>query len=76
MMWAVATIWLMPQDPTRQVIVGFFFIAAVSSGVATLSPVRFGYAAMLVPFLCPFATTSSCSAINAWRSVTAPCFSC
>ncbi|MGH8176965.1 MAG: ATP-binding protein [Steroidobacter sp.] len=55
LMWAVATIWLMPQDPTRQMIVGFFFIAAVSSGVGTLSPVRFAYAAMLIPFLAPFA---------------------
>jgi len=53
--WAYAAIMLAPSDPARQVIAVLFYAGAVASGIATLSPIRFGYASLLLPFLLPFA---------------------
>lgn len=53
--WAFGAIALVPADPAKQVIVLLFYTGAIASGVATLSPIRFGYASLLLPFLVPFA---------------------
>lgn len=53
--WGFAAIYLQPSDPARQMIAFLFYTGAVASGVATLSPIRFGYACLLLPFLVPFA---------------------
>ena len=52
--WAFGAIFLLPADPARQIIVLLFYTGAIASGVATLSPIRFGYASLLIPFLVPF----------------------
>jgi signal transduction histidine kinase/CheY-like chemotaxis protein len=53
--WGFASVYLLPADPARQMIAFLFYTGAVASGVATLSPIRFGYACLLLPFLVPFA---------------------
>lgn len=53
--WGYATVFLVPADPAGQVICLLFYAGAVASGLATLSPISFGYASLLLPFLLPFA---------------------
>jgi signal transduction histidine kinase/ActR/RegA family two-component response regulator len=53
--WAFGAIFLLPTDPAKQMIVLLFYTGAIASAVATLSPIRFGYASLLIPFLVPFA---------------------
>lgn len=53
--WAYAVVFLLPSDTTDLVIVILFYLAAVASGLATLSPIRCGYPSLLLPFLLPFA---------------------
>jgi signal transduction histidine kinase/CheY-like chemotaxis protein len=53
--WSYGAIFLPPGDPAQQIIVLLFYTGAIASGVATLSPIRFGYASLLIPFLVPYA---------------------
>lgn len=53
--WAYAPVFMLPPEPVHQMIMLLFYSGAIASGVATLSPIRFGYASLLIPFLVPFA---------------------
>jgi signal transduction histidine kinase/ActR/RegA family two-component response regulator len=56
--WGFASIWLLPADPLLKNVASFFLLGAVATGAVTLSPVRFAYAALMIPFLGLFAIRS------------------
>jgi signal transduction histidine kinase/ActR/RegA family two-component response regulator len=56
--WGYASIWLLPHDPLLQSVASFFLLGAAATGAVTLSPVRYAYAALLIPFLGLFAIRS------------------
>lgn len=53
--WSISGTWLLPRDPLLEVIVAVFFVGASSSGIGSQAPVRHGYAALLIPFILPYA---------------------
>ena len=53
--WSLSGTWLLPRDPQGEIIVAVFFVGASASGLGSQSPVRHGYAALLIPFIVPFA---------------------
>lgn len=53
--WSLSGTWLLPTDPLREVIVAVFFIGATASGMGSQAPVPRAYAALLVPFMLPYA---------------------
>lgn len=53
--WSLSGTVLLPSDPQRQVIVAVFFIGATASGMGSQAPVPYAYAALLIPFMLPFA---------------------
>jgi signal transduction histidine kinase len=46
---------LLPHDPELEVIIAVFFVGASASGIGSQAPVRNGYAALLIPFILPYA---------------------
>ncbi len=53
--WSLSGTLLLPRDPQLEVIVAVFFIGASSAGIGSQAPVRHGYAALLIPFIAPYA---------------------
>lgn len=53
--WSLSGTWLLPSDPLREVIVAVFFIGATASGMGSQAPVPYAYAALLIPFMLPYA---------------------
>jgi signal transduction histidine kinase/ActR/RegA family two-component response regulator len=56
--WGFASVWLLPHDPLLQSVASFFLLGAAAIGAVTLSPLRYVYAALLIPFLGLFAIRS------------------
>ena len=46
---------LLPRDPLREVIVAMSFVGTSAAGIGSQAPVRQGYAALLIPFVLPYA---------------------
>ena len=53
--WSLSGTVLLPSDPQREVIVAVFFIGATASGMGSQAPVPYAYAALLIPFMLPYA---------------------
>lgn len=53
--WSISGTVLLPTDPQREVIVAVFFIGATASGMGSQAPVPYAYAALLIPFMAPYA---------------------
>ncbi len=53
--WSMSGTLLLPSDPLREVLVAVFFIGATASGMGSQAPVPYAYAALLIPFMLPFA---------------------
>lgn len=53
--WSISGTLLLPPEPQREVIVAVFFVGASASGIGSQAPVRHGYAALLIPFVLPYA---------------------
>jgi signal transduction histidine kinase len=54
MIWSIPAGFMLPRDPTREVIMSVVFIGATATGIGSLSPVRHAYAALLIPFTLPY----------------------
>jgi signal transduction histidine kinase/ActR/RegA family two-component response regulator len=55
--WAIPAIWLVPIDPARQTVLAILSIGIGATAIASLSPVRYAYAALLLPFMLPIAAS-------------------
>jgi len=55
--WSVAGSFLLPQDPTREVVMSVFFIGCTAAGMGSQAPVRNAYACLLIPFCLPYIVT-------------------
>ncbi|MET0534323.1 MAG: ATP-binding protein [Steroidobacter sp.] len=55
--WSIAGSFLLPHDPTREVIMAVLFIGATASGMGSQAPVRHAYACLLIPFVVPHLIT-------------------
>jgi signal transduction histidine kinase len=55
--WSIAGSFLLPHDPTREVIMSVLFIGATASGMGSQAPVRHAYACLLIPFIVPHLIT-------------------
>jgi signal transduction histidine kinase len=53
--WSMSGTLLLPHDPELEVIIAVFFVGASASGIGSQAPVRNGYAALLIPFILPYA---------------------
>jgi signal transduction histidine kinase len=53
--WSLSGTVLAPQGTQRELIVAMFFIAASAAGMASQAPLRHAYAALLIPFMLPYA---------------------
>ncbi|HEY6643237.1 sensor histidine kinase [Povalibacter sp.] len=53
--WSMSGTVLLPQDPLREIIVAVFFAGVASAGIGSQAPVRYAYAALLIPFILPYA---------------------
>jgi signal transduction histidine kinase len=53
--WSMSGTVLLPTDPEREVVVAVFFIGATASGMGSQAPVPYAYAALLLPFMLPYA---------------------
>lgn len=52
--WSIAGSFLLPHDPTREIVMSVFFIGATASGMGSQAPVRHAYACLLIPFVLPY----------------------
>ena len=57
--WAIPCIWLVPQDPARQTVLAILSIGIAATAIASLAPVRYAYAMLLLPFMLPIAASYS-----------------
>ncbi|MBM0108788.1 GHKL domain-containing protein [Steroidobacter sp. S1-65] len=55
--WSIAGSFLLPQDPTREIVMSVFFIGCTASGMGSQAPVRHAYACLLIPFATPYIVT-------------------
>jgi signal transduction histidine kinase len=53
--WSISGTLLLPSDPQREIIVAVLFVGTSAVGIGTQVPVRLGYAALLIPFILPYA---------------------
>jgi signal transduction histidine kinase len=51
--WSIAGSFLLPEDPTREVIMSVLFIGSTAAGMGSQAPVRYAYACLLIPFIVP-----------------------
>ena len=51
--WSIPEIWLVPADPARQTVLGILAVGVAATAIASLSPVRHAYAALILPFMVP-----------------------
>ena len=52
--WSIAGSFLLPQNPTKEIIISVMFIGATASGMGSQAPVRHAYACLLIPFVLPY----------------------
>lgn len=52
--WSIAGSFLLPHDPTREIVMSVFFIGCTASGMGSQAPVRHAYACLLIPFVLPY----------------------
>jgi signal transduction histidine kinase len=52
--WSIAGSFLLPRDPTREIVMSVFFIGCTASGMGSQAPVRHAYACLLIPFVLPY----------------------
>jgi signal transduction histidine kinase len=55
--WSVAGSFLLPHDPTREIVMSVFFIGCTAAGMGSQAPVRNAYACLLIPFVAPYIVT-------------------
>ncbi|GFE81101.1 two-component sensor histidine kinase [Steroidobacter agaridevorans] len=55
--WSVAGSFLLPHDPTREIVMSVFFIGCTAAGMGSQAPVRKAYACLLIPFCLPYIVT-------------------
>ena len=55
--WAIPCIWLVPEDPARQTVLAILSIGIAATAMASLAPLRYAYAALLLPYMLPIAAT-------------------
>jgi signal transduction histidine kinase len=55
--WSVAGSFLLPHDPTREIVMSVFFIGCTAAGMGSQAPVRNAYACLLIPFCLPYIVT-------------------
>lgn len=55
--WSIAGSFLLPHDPTREIVMSVFFIGCTASGMGSQAPVRHAYACLLIPFVLPYIAT-------------------
>lgn len=55
--WSIAGSFLLPHDPTREIVMSVFFIGCTASGMGSQAPVRHAYTCLLIPFLLPYIVT-------------------
>lgn len=55
--WSVAGSFLLPHEPTREVVMSVFFIGCTAAGMGSQAPVRSAYACLLIPFCLPYIVT-------------------
>jgi light-regulated signal transduction histidine kinase (bacteriophytochrome) len=53
--WSIPTAFMLPTDPTKEIIMSIVFIGATATGIGSLSPVRHAYTVLLIPFTMPYA---------------------
>lgn len=51
--WSIAGSFLLPHDPTREIIMSVLFIGSTAAGMGSQAPVRHAYACLLIPFIVP-----------------------
>lgn len=52
--WSVTGSFLLPSDPTREIVMSVFFIGCTAAGMGSQAPVKHAYACLLIPFLLPY----------------------
>src|ERR1044071_8110617 len=52
--WSIPAGFLLPADPEKETIMSVVFIGATATGLASLAPVRYAYAMLLIPFTLPY----------------------
>src|SRR5688572_21607354 len=52
--WSIAGSFLLPHNPTKEIIISVMFIGATASGMGSQAPVRHAYACLLIPFVLPY----------------------
>jgi len=55
--WSIPPAFMLPPDPTKEIVMSVVFIGATATGIGSLSPVRNAYAALLIPFTVPYILT-------------------
>jgi signal transduction histidine kinase/CheY-like chemotaxis protein len=55
--WGIPCIWLVPEDPARQTVLAILSIGVAATAIASLAPLRYAYAAMLLPYMLPIAAS-------------------
>jgi signal transduction histidine kinase len=55
--WSIPGSFLLPHDPTKEIIISVMFIGATASGMGSQAPVRHAYACLLIPFTMPYIVT-------------------
>ncbi len=53
--WAIPSVWLVPEDPARQTVLAILAIGIAATAIASLAPLRHAYASFLLPFMLPIA---------------------
>jgi signal transduction histidine kinase len=52
--WSVTGSFLLPLDPTREVVMAVFFVGCTAAGMGSQAPVKHAYACLLIPFVLPY----------------------
>lgn len=53
--WSLSGTLLLPTAPEHRMLVAVLFVGATAAGIGSQSPVPYAYAALIIPFLLPFA---------------------
>jgi signal transduction histidine kinase/ActR/RegA family two-component response regulator len=57
LIWSIPGIWLVPAEPARQTVLGIVSVGVAATAIASLSPLRHAYAALLYPYMLPIAAS-------------------
>lgn len=52
--WSVSGTFLLPHDPQKEIVMSVLFAGASAAGMMSQAPVRYAYAALLIPFVSPY----------------------